>query len=142
MHPVRVAPAAGTGAVRCVLERTMTRSETAVPPAEKTDVDPEARRRLCSQGELTTKLADISGTTAEGGSDSGLVTVRAQSAGTIVGVEVDPRAMRIFSEDPAAEFQQAATRAQETVAAATKEEIRTLLEPLPARDGTRQADGY
>lgn len=94
-------------------------------------------------GELSAKLAELSATTSTGASDSGLVTVEVHSTGAIAGVQLDPRAMRMFSEDLAEEFRQAATRAQEAASAAAKERVRTLLEPLPAsEDPENRHHGY
>ena len=91
--------------------------------------------------DLSAKLTELSDAKAKGVSDSGLVAVRVRATGAIDAVRVDPRAMRMASADLAEEFRQAATRAQAAAAAAAKERVRTLLEPLP--DQREPADrGY
>ncbi len=90
------------------------------------------------QGDLNDRLTDISTTISEGVGDSGLVIVRARADGTLTDVHLDPRAMRMPSQDLANEFLQAASRAQAAAAGTTKDAVRTLLEPLPhdGHDGT------
>lgn len=87
---------------------------------------------------LSSRLEEIAQAPAEGISDSGLVTVQARSDGRIVDVRLDPQAMRLYSEDLAAEFAQAATRAQDAAAATAKDQVRSLLTP-PDGPGHRSA---
>lgn len=93
--------------------------------------------------DLSGRLAELGTQTSTGTSDSGLVTVEVKSTGAVAGVRIDPRAMRLASEDLAEEFRLATVRAQEAAAATAAQRVRMLLEPLPA-DNDPEADrrGY
>jgi DNA-binding protein YbaB len=93
--------------------------------------------------DLGDRLGALAGQSAEGISDSGLVLVVASVDGAITDVRIDPRAKRAGSQDLAAEFLQAATRAQERAAELSKEAVRALLDPIPgAADRRDPADRH
>jgi DNA-binding protein YbaB len=80
---------------------------------------------------LSERIDRLAEQSAEGISDSGHVIVRARNDGGIIDVRLDPRAMRIPSQNLAEEFLQAAKRAQEQAARMSTEAVRTLLDPVP-----------
>ncbi|MEU0152970.1 YbaB/EbfC family nucleoid-associated protein [Micromonospora fulviviridis] len=92
------------------------------------------------QRELGARMAELEQSSAEGVSDSGLVSVTAAADGKILSTEINARAMRFDSYTLAEEFTAAANRAQEA-AARVREIVGEVLGNTPAADRPSD-DGY
>ncbi|MGW5666996.1 MULTISPECIES: YbaB/EbfC family nucleoid-associated protein [Micromonospora] len=93
------------------------------------------------QRELGARMAELEQSSAEGVSDSGLVTVTAAADGKILSTEINARAMRFDSYTLAEEFTAAANRAQEAAAARVREIVGEVMGNAPAAE-RRTDDDY
>lgn len=93
------------------------------------------------QRELGARMAELEQSSAEGVSDSGLVTVTAAADGKILSTEINARAMRLDSYTLAEEFTAAANRAQEAAAARVREIVGEVMGNAPAAE-RRTDDDY
>lgn len=95
------------------------------------------------QRELGARMAELEQSSAEGVSDSGLVTVTAAADGKILGTALNARAMRLDSYTLAEEFTAAANRAQEAAAARVREIVGEVMGNAPATERRTDDDhGY
>jgi DNA-binding protein YbaB len=95
------------------------------------------------QRQLGARMAELAESSAEGVSDSGLVTVTAAADGKILSAEVNTRAMRLDSPTLADEFTVAANRAQEAAAALVRDIVGEVMVNAPAAEPERGAgDAY
>ncbi|MFI7519073.1 YbaB/EbfC family nucleoid-associated protein [Micromonospora globbae] len=92
------------------------------------------------QRQLADRMAELEQSSAQGVSDSGLVTVTAAADGKILSTEINARAMRLDSYTLAEEFTAAANRAQEAAAARVREIVGEVMGDAPGAD-RRPDDG-
>ncbi|WP_431944480.1 YbaB/EbfC family nucleoid-associated protein [Micromonospora marina] len=93
------------------------------------------------QRELGARMAELEQSSAEGVSDSGLVTVVAAADGRILSTDINARAMRFDSYTLAEEITSAANRAQEAAAARVREIVGEVMGNAPGAERPAD-DGY
>ncbi|MEE3919277.1 YbaB/EbfC family nucleoid-associated protein [Micromonospora sp. BRA006-A] len=93
------------------------------------------------QRELGARMAELEQSSAEGVSDSGLVTVVAAADGKILSTDINARAMRFDSYTLAEEITSAANRAQEAAAARVREIVGEVMGNAPGAERPAD-DGY
>jgi len=84
------------------------------------------------QREMAEKMAEVDETGVEAASESGLVTAASSSGGQIVRLHIEPRAMRLPSEDLAKEMLEAIRKAQKAAADKVREMLRTMVGEAPS----------
>ena len=84
------------------------------------------------QREMAEKMAEVDETGVEGVSDSGLVTAASSSGGQILRLKIEPRAMRLPSEDLASQTLEAIRRAQQAAGDKVREMLRTMVGEDPS----------
>jgi DNA-binding protein YbaB len=94
------------------------------------------------QRELGSRMSELEQSSAEGVSDSGLVTVTAAADGKILSTEINARAMRLDSYALAEEFTAAANRAQEAAAARVREIVGEVMGNRQPAAERRTDDDY
>ncbi|UBU17510.1 YbaB/EbfC family nucleoid-associated protein [Nonomuraea gerenzanensis] len=95
--------------------------------------DPELDRAIAELAARTTRLEEVGRllreTTGRGESAGGQVAVELSATGSLAGLHLDPRALRLGSQALAEAITEAFRRAEEDVAARSHDLARTAFEP-------------
>ena len=82
------------------------------------------------QRQMSEQIAEVDQNGVEGSSESGLITAASSSGGQIVRLHIEPRAMRMPSEDLAKEVLAAIQQAQQ----AASEKVRAMMKSVIGED--------
>jgi DNA-binding protein YbaB len=83
------------------------------------------------QRQMADRIAEMDQQGIEGKGDSGMITATSASDGRITAIAIDPRAMRLGSQDLAADLLQAVQRAQQAAGEKIRDVVKGVMGEIP-----------